>query len=182
MANDMQNHTNHLIDSAVIVPIYRDDDGDIRLVFVRRTEGGIHGGQIAFPGGKHDADDDSMLATAIREAHEETGLMPDDIGVIASLPPFETFTTGFRIYPFLARINPPERWHREEREIAEIFTAKLEYLARPETLGAEMRKFPNWPDPRRIEFYLVNGYKIWGATYRILQRLLPRLLAGEWEI
>ncbi len=172
----------HLIDAAVLVPIYRDDDGGMRLVFVRRNEGGIHGGQIAFPGGKHDAEDDSMLATAIREAWEETGLMRDDVDIIAPLPVLETFTTGYRIYPFLARITPPENWRREEREIAEIFTVRLDELARPEVQGEEFRKFPNWPEPRRIKFYLANGYKIWGATYRILRGLLPRLLAGEWPI
>lgn len=178
----MDHPKDHLIDAAVLIPIYRDDHGDVRMVFVRRTEGGIHGGQIAFPGGRHDPTDNSMLETALREAWEETGLMRDDINIIASLPPFETFTTGFRIYPFLARINPPDKWRRQEREIAEIFTVKLDDLARPEAQGEELRKFPNWPEPRRIHFYLVDGHKIWGATYRILRGLLPRLLAGEWEI
>ncbi len=178
----MKHSHDQLIDSAVLIPIYSDDDGDARLVFVRRNEGGIHGGQIAFPGGKHDPEDESMLATAIREAWEEIGLSPDGIEVIATLPVLETHTTGYRIFPFLARIVPPGQWRREEREIAEIFTVRLYDLARPEAQGEELRKFPNWPEPRRIKFYLANGYKIWGATYRILRGLLPRLLAGEWQI
>jgi 8-oxo-dGTP pyrophosphatase MutT (NUDIX family) len=178
----MRSPKNQLIDSAVLVPIYRDNNCNVRLVFVRRNEGGIHGGQIAFPGGKHDPQDESMLATAVREANEEIGLSTDGLDVIADLPVIETHSTGYRIYPFLARIVPPPEWRRDKREIAEVFTVKLDDLARPEVQGDEVRYFPRLRTSLRIFFYLVGEYKIWGATYRMLQSLIPRLVAGEWEI
>ena len=79
-----------LQDAAVLVPLFRDDQGELRLVLVRRGEGGIHGGQLAFPGGRREADDRTPLDTAIREACEETGLSRDAIEVLDRLPVIET--------------------------------------------------------------------------------------------
>ena len=41
---------------------------------------------------------------------------------------------------------------------------------------------PGWPEPREIPFYRLGPYKLWGATYKIVEPLLPRLLAGEWDV
>lgn len=171
-----------IIEAAALVPVYRGDDGEIRLVLVRRREGGIHGGQLAFPGGKRDPEDRSMLDTALREAWEEIGISRDMIEILARLPAMETLTTGFRIFPFLAGITPPSQWHRDEREIAEVIEVRLSDLTRPEAHGEEVKQLPTWPEPRRTLFYRVGAYRLWGATYRILHPLIPRLLAGEWKI
>lgn len=170
------------IEAAVLVPVYRGEDGEIRLVLVKRTQGGIHGGQLAFPGGKRDPRDQSMLATALREAWEEIGLPPKRIQILASLRVVETRTTGFLVFPFLARVLMPIEWHRNTREIAEIIPIILSDLTRPEAQGQEMRHLAAWPEPRMSAFYRFGTYKIWGATYRILHPLIPRLLSGEWAI
>src|SRR5437016_866096 len=104
-----------LIDAAVLVPVYRDHAGVVRVVLVRRAEGGPHGGEIAFPGGKLDPDDGSLRDAALREAREEIGLPPGAAHVLAELSAFETRVSGFRIHPFLARIVPPETWRPAER-------------------------------------------------------------------
>lgn len=173
---------NRIREAAALVPVYRSKDGALRLVLVRRSEGGAHGGQLAFPGGKPDPDDGSMLQTALREAWEETGISPEAVEVLAYLPPTDTRTSGFRIFPFLARITPPVRWHPDEREVAEILDIKLADLALPEAHGEEVREIPTVPEPQRIPFYRVGPYQLWGVTYRILHPLIPRLLAGEWKV
>src|SRR5438876_9401012 len=99
-----------LRDAAVVVPLYRDGAGEVRIVIIRRAERGIHGGQLAFPGGKRDPGDASALDGALRETREEIGLAPEAIEVLEQLPVFETRTTGFRIHPFLARIARPRAW------------------------------------------------------------------------
>jgi 8-oxo-dGTP pyrophosphatase MutT (NUDIX family) len=169
-------------DSAVLVPLFRDPAGAVRLVVVRRSEGGLHGGQLGFPGGKRERGDASPLATALREAQEEIGLAPAAVEVLATLPVLETFSTGLRIAPFLARIAPPAAWSPDPREIAEVLEVPLEDLARPESRGEATERFAGWREPRRIEFYRVGPHRLWGASYRILQPVLPRLLAGEWTL
>jgi 8-oxo-dGTP pyrophosphatase MutT (NUDIX family) len=172
---------NALQEAAVLVPAFRGGDGDLRVVLVRRTDGGVHGGQIAFPGGKRDAEDASLLDTALRETHEEIGLDPAAVAVLEELPVVETITTGFRIHPFLARVAPPRAWRPESREIAEVIEMKVAVLLDPATQGEEERVFPEWPEPRLVRFFRVGEHKLWGATYRILRPLLSRLMSGEWE-
>lgn len=111
--------TDTLINSAVLVPLYRDSQNRLRIILIRRSPGGIHGGQLAFPGGKHEPDDSSMLFTALRETHEEIGLAPDHVDILSKLPPVETKTTRFRIFPFLGSIIPTH-WATDKHEVSEV--------------------------------------------------------------
>ena len=169
-------------DAAVLVPVYRSGDGEVHIVMVLRSDGGVHGGQLAFPGGKRDEDDASMLETALREAREEVGLTTDRIEVLAQLPVAETRTSGYRVYPFLVRIKAPIQWQRAEREIADIIEVNLADLARAEAHDRIVDRFSTWPKPEKVSFYQVGPYRLWGLSYRIVHPLVPRLLAGEWSI
>jgi 8-oxo-dGTP pyrophosphatase MutT (NUDIX family) len=177
----MKDSTRPRIASAVLVPVYRGEDTELRLVLIRRTEGGVHGGHLAFPGGKHDPEDASLQDTALREAWEELGLDRYLVEVLTELPTVETMTTDFLIYPFLARITRPSTWNRSEREVAEVVEVKLADLARPEASGDDITQLSTWIAPQRGPFYRVGRYQVWGATYRILHPLLPHLLGGEWK-
>ncbi|MCB0214407.1 MAG: CoA pyrophosphatase [Anaerolineae bacterium] len=178
----MSNPPQPYIEAATLIPVYRGEDGAVRLVLIRRSQGGVYGGQLALPGGKRDPRDQSLQQTALRETWEEIGLAPENVDILASLPAASTFTTGFLIYPFLGRIHKLPTWQPNKREIAEIITVRLDDLARPDVHDEEIKQFPTWPAPRRVPFYWVGAYKLWGVTYRILHPLLPRLWAGEWEV
>jgi len=169
-------------EAAVLVPVYRDAAGGLRIVLVRRSETGIHGGQLAFPGGRREVRDRSLLETALREAEEEIGLAPAAVTVLAELPVVETITSNHRIAPFLAHIVPPARWRLQASEVAEVIEARVADLLDPEARGESIEHFPTWPRPRRIQFYRVGRHRLWGASYRIAEPLLARLAAGEWEV
>jgi 8-oxo-dGTP pyrophosphatase MutT (NUDIX family) len=167
---------NPRVEAAVLVPVYRRTDGDLRLVLIRRSGFGAHGGHLALPGGKHDPVDRSMLETALRETYEEIGLRSDQLEILAELPPTDTRSTNFRIHPFLARVIQPVVWRLDPREVAEILDVSLLELA-----AAEVR-LEDAPDESQAPYYRAGEYRLWGATFRLLSALVPRLLAGEWAI
>jgi len=169
-------------EAAVLAPVYRAADGRVHLVFILRTPHGVHGGQIAFPGGRREPEDADLLATALREAEEEVGLAPADVTVLGPLPVVTTATTGFSIAPFLGRLEAAATWRPQEREVAAVLEVPVDDLADPANHGEELRVFGGWPEPRPMPFYRIGPHKLWGATYRIVHPLLPRLLAGEWPI
>lgn len=169
--------------AAVLVPVYCDQDGEIRLVLVVRTDdGGLHGGQLGLPGGKPEPTDVSLLATALREAHEEVGLDPALVDVLADLDVLETHTTGWRVHPFLGRVPADTAWRPQEREIVGVLTPAVRTLVGP----AVRRTLPftslRFPEPLLIEGIDIEGHVLWGMTLRLLDDLVPRLLAGEWDV
>ena len=166
----------------MIVPVFRASGGDLCVLLVRRSEHGVHGGQIAFPGGKHQAGDESILDTALREVWEEIGVPADFIEILDTLPPTETVTTQFKVFPFLGRMLKPGVWKPAEQEIVEIFEVPVRDFASPEARGRGMQAFATWPEPREVPFFRLGPHRVWGLTYRILDDLIPRLVRSEWKI
>lgn len=168
------------VDAGVLAPVYRGADGRVRLVLVLRGPRGVHGSQIGLPGGRREPGDADLRATALREAHEEIGLSPADVELLADLPVVETVTTGFRIAPFLGRLRgPPPAWRRQEEEIAAVLEVPIDELIGP---VEEPFTFAGWPEPRAMPHYPLGEHRLWGATFRIVHPLLPRLFADEWSI
>ena len=171
-----------MIDAALVIPVYRSNDGELHIVMILRQPGGVHGGQVAFPGGKRDPEDATMLDTAIREVREELGLLIDRADILAELPVVETRTTGYRVFPYLARIGVPERWQLAEREIAEIIDVKLNDLLQPDAHAKRIEHFFAWQQPQEVLSYQVGSHRLWGLSYRILHPVIPRLRQGEWNV
>lgn len=167
--------------AAVLVPIVLRAALTV-LLTQRSHDMPSHPGQISFPGGKVEETDAGPLACALREAEEEIGLPRESVEVLAELPQLTTRTSGIGIAPFLARIQPPPRWRPDPREIAAVIEPRLDELARPEAHGETLQRFAGHPEPQRISFVRVGGERLWGASYRILKPLLPRILAGEWPL
>ena len=171
-----------MIDSAVMIPVYRSAEGELRIVMILRNPGGVHGGQIAFPGGKHDPADETMLDTALREVREELGLGVPRENILAELPMEQTRTTGYRVFPYLARILVPDQWQIAEREIAQLFEVKLSDLTRPGAHDRMIDRLPTWEKAQQVSFYQIGPHRLWGLSYRILHPIIPRLVAGEWDV
>jgi 8-oxo-dGTP pyrophosphatase MutT (NUDIX family) len=165
------------------VPLFRDDEDELRLVLVVRGALGRHGHQLSLPGGKHEPGDASLLETALRETEEEIGLAREEVEVIAVLPPINTRTTGFRVHPYLARILRAGSWRLAQGEISAVITPRVRTLADPSLRRERLVSFPSWPEPRRVPcLELEDGHLLWGPTLRLLEPLLPQLLRGAFAV
>ncbi|WP_224816555.1 CoA pyrophosphatase [Hasllibacter sp. MH4015] len=144
--------------------------GDDVILTKRASTLKHHPGQIAFPGGKLDGDETPVEA-ALREAHEEIGLDPENVSILAELPPHET-VTGYSVTPVLARIEADFDPLPEAGEVAEVFRVPLAFVMEPSNFAVEGRR---WRGMRR-EYYVVpyGPYYIWGATARMLKSLADR--------
>lgn len=165
-------------DAAVLVALFP-EQGELRAVLTRRREDlRRHAGEISFPGGRYDDTDADLLATALREAHEEIGLPPDEVEIVGALQPTPTIATGYAIYPFVGLIAAARAWELSPREVAEVLELPLASLL----AGYGRRRLVRRGIPIRTDTYVVDGKLIWGATARILADLFERigpLLAGQ---
>ena len=157
--------------AAVLVPVVDRDEPTV-LLTIRTHELANHAGQVAFPGGKIDPEDESPVAAALREAKEEIGLPPVLVEPLGYLDLYLTFT-GFRILPTVARVKPDFILALNPREVAESFEVPLSFLMTPEN---HQRKSRDWKGVTR-EYYAMpfeNRY-IWGVTAGILRNLYERV-------
>jgi 8-oxo-dGTP pyrophosphatase MutT (NUDIX family) len=167
--------------AAVLAPVYRDEDGRLRLVLIVRTDHGHHGGQLAFPGGRVDPDDETLVATALREAEEEIGLDPSLVEVIAELPAVRSGPTQFEVFAFLGRIPTAVEWRPSPAEVVEVLTPTVEELWDPALRREHLFTNARWPEGLLVDGIPVGDRVLWGMTLRLLDDLVPRLLAGEWQ-
>lgn len=86
------------------------------------------------------------------------------------------------MFPYLARIAVPDKWQIAEREIAEIVDVTLNDLMTPGGHDKMIERFPTWQKAEQVAYYRVGEHRLWGLSYRILQPIIPRLVAGEWEV
>jgi 8-oxo-dGTP pyrophosphatase MutT (NUDIX family) len=156
--------------SAVLIPLYR-KQGHYYIVLSRRTENvKDHKGQISFPGGARDASDRTLRHTAVRESREEIGLRSKDIEVIGELDDELTTTSNYIVTPFVAIIPWPYRFNKNKDEVAEIIHIPIEGLMAKDKVkeGSEILDGQKIKSP----IYNYRGKVIWGATARILKKLL----------
>jgi 8-oxo-dGTP pyrophosphatase MutT (NUDIX family) len=167
--------------AAVLAPVFRDERGELRLVLIVRTDRGHHGGQLAFPGGRVDSGDESLVATALREAEEEIGLDPSLVTVVAELPPVRSGPTNMDVHAFLGRIPSGLAWRPSPDEVVEVLTPGVRELWDPELRREHLFTNARWPEGLLVDGIPVGDRVLWGMTLRLLDDLVPRLLAGEWE-
>jgi 8-oxo-dGTP pyrophosphatase MutT (NUDIX family) len=159
--------------AAVLIPIYQVDD-ELHIVLTKRTERvEHHKGEISFPGGARDPEDTDLVATALRESHEEIGLHPKHVEVIGRVDDFITISQ-FHVTPYVGVINPlsaPYRWLPQEREVAEILEVPLPHLLDPVNLVRDRRVMA---DGRvsDMESFRWREHLVWGATARMLKNFL----------
>jgi 8-oxo-dGTP pyrophosphatase MutT (NUDIX family) len=164
----------HAIRHAVLIPLYQLGD-QLHIVLTKRTtKVRLQQGHISFPGGGREAHDPDLLATALRESHEEIGLEPDHVEVLGRVDDFSTRDGEVLIAGFIGLVDPgrsPYRWQAAEFEVAEILEVPVPHLFDPANWTVKAPRELNgrmWPN----EDLHYRGHRVFGATARALRNVL----------
>jgi 8-oxo-dGTP pyrophosphatase MutT (NUDIX family) len=161
--------------AAVLVPLL-EVEGETHVLFIKRPETmTTHQGEIAFPGGKLDpAVDADVRSAALREAHEEIGLDPVAVEIVARLGGVATAASRFTISPFVGFLDRRPEIVPNPAEVVRVLRVPLSELM-DATLYREERWDAFRPD-MSVFFFELADETVWGATARILTDLLTRLV------
>ena len=158
--------------AAVLVPVI-DYENEPKILLTRRADHlAQHSGQVAFPGGKVEAEDGGPVSAALREAQEEIGLAAEYVDIAGFLSTYET-GSGFRILPVVGFVRPGFQLEIDHNEVAETFEVPLELMINEANYS---RHEIEW-EGRMEAYYAVEyqGYNIWGATAGMLRNLSRRI-------
>ena len=159
--------------AAVLVPIVERPEG-LTVLLTKRTDHLYdHAGQISFPGGRVEPDDEDAVATALRETEEEIGVGREHIEVVGEIDTYRT-GTGFRITPIVAFVSPAYTLEIDEFEVAEVFEVPFKFVMDP---ANHERRSANFKGVER-HFYVLpyEDRYIWGATAGMLVALHARVM------
>jgi 8-oxo-dGTP pyrophosphatase MutT (NUDIX family) len=153
---------------------------DVDIVLLQRAATlRHHPGQVAFPGGGRDPEDDSMTAAALREAEEEAGIPPSTVEVLGEMDPLYIPVSKFEVTPVVGYWTQPGAVHvMDKRESYSVYRIAVADLVAPANRGTFAR-----PDLKiSTPAFDVGVLKVWGFTAGILDFALDHLgWAGEWD-
>ncbi|MCC3701314.1 CoA pyrophosphatase [Rouxiella badensis] len=157
--------------AAVLIPIVCREQPT--LLLTRRSDNlRKHAGQVAFPGGKADASDPSLIFTALREAQEEVAIPPSCVRILGQMQPVDS-SSGFQVTPVVGLIPVDVPLHPNEDEVAELFEIPLQEalnFARYHPLD-----FQRAGVRRRVYLSWYEEQFVWGMTAGIILQLAKQI-------
>lgn len=157
--------------AAVLVLLYY-KKGQLHVLLTERSHDvEYHKGEISFPGGAADKDDEDLQSTALRETFEEIGVQPQDVEIIGQLDDVVTIT-NFNVSPYVGlwRASNPPQFVPAEREVASILEVPVRGLLDGSNAEIELRRRAG--ELVLVPAYRHNGRHIWGVTATILRQFL----------
>ena len=156
--------------ASVLLPLFI-KDGQYWILFTRRTDTvEYHKGEVSFPGGTVDEDDNSLEGTAKRETFEEIGIREEDIEVLGQLDDMPTVMSRFIIHPFVGMVPFPYVFRINEREVESLIEVPLRFFldpSQPQPFSINYKR-----DVFETPAFIYKGVVIWGATERILENFV----------
>jgi len=165
------------VPAAVLVPLVEHATGLTVLLTQRAETLKDHAGQISFPGGRIEPEDEDAWHAALRETHEEIGLLPEFVEFAGYLPDHHVIT-GFRVTPVVGFVNPDYQLRIAHAEVHDVFEVPLDFILDSANHKSRRRKLGELT----IEVHDIpyGERNIWGATAGMLMTLRRMLLArGE---
>lgn len=165
------------VDAAVLIPV---TDGPVPEIILTRRASHMnsHAGEVAFPGGKRDPDDKTVVATALRESREEIGLPEHLVEVIGRLDTF-TSRVGLRVQPIVGVVPAGVAMLPNPDEIDSIFQVPLEFFLNEKPSYTHRFRFMG--QDVTVPSFNFGEYVIWGLTAFMIVDLMRRVYDHEIE-
>ena len=160
--------------AAVLVGVRRGHSPSVILT-VRSEHLRAHSGQISFPGGRAEPDEDFPVETALREAEEEIGLDPAAVEVFGYLDDYPTITK-YRVTPVVGFVAADAEVHSESDEVGEVFEVPLSFVL--DRANYSRRSLARLGRPMYYELNY-GRYRIWGATAGMLYNMQEKFARHE---
>ena len=159
--------------AAVIIPML-ESDGHWHVLLTQRSQELVeHRGQVAYPGGAREHQDENLQVTALREMYEEVGVNPRDVTVFGHLGDMPIIT-GYMVRLFVGQIPWPYDLEINYNEVESAFIVPLKWLADPDHRTIQYRSYAGREIPV-IFFDHFEGYQLWGASAEMTLALLSAL-------
>ncbi len=159
--------------SSILITLFLKNEKWHTLVIKRASDGSIHSGQIAFPGGKYEKTDKDFSYTALRETEEEIGIKAYNVHIIGKLSTMYIPVSGFKVYPFIGYLKKLPQLRPNKSEVTQIFSIPLDEFRKKENLKTD------YIDVRgckiKTPYYFIQKQIIWGATAMIISELIEFL-------
>lgn len=165
---------------AAVMVLFTDDAHNPEMIFTLRARHlSNHPGEVAFPGGMWEADDKTLLDTALRESHEEIGLSPAAVKLLGACKPRAT-RAGVRVSPFVGVIDAQIELVPNPDELDAVFRVPLSAFK----AGIQTRTdiFSHEGKSYRVPAYHHQGYEIWGFTAALTSEIITTIINATDEI
>jgi len=163
--------------AAVLILLYP-YNGSVHTVFMQRHNyDGVHGGQISFPGGKKEDTDKDIIATALREAEEETGTDSKKIRVIGTLTPLFIHVSNMIVTPVVGWTEEKPDFELQPEEVVFLINAELNRFLDQSII--KTKPFKIHGEMIDVKYFDYDGNVIWGATAMIMNELLTIIKRGK---
>ncbi len=160
---------------AAVMMLFYPKNAQTHLALILRTSyNGVHSSQIAFPGGKVEADDFDLKQTALRETHEEIGVHPNTINVVRAFTEVYIPPSNFIVHPFFGYSHDELSFELQVDEVAGIVELPLKDFLDDKIVVTNTMK-TSYAESIEVPGFQVEEHFIWGATAMMLSELKETL-------
>ena len=157
---------------AAVLALFYPDEQDVShlLLILRKTYKGVHSNQIGFPGGKVEETDTNLEFTALRETHEEVGVLPKKVTIIKTLSEIYIPPSNFEVQPFIGISAASLSFLAQESEVEEIVEVKVSDFLDDSNLFSQ-RLSTSYAENVDVPAFKLNEHVVWGATAMMLSEI-----------
>lgn len=155
--------------SSVLIPLYPDQNNQLRVILTLRTDSIRHAGQISFPGGRREGSE-TPEETALRETEEEIGVPRGQVQIACSITPLYLHRTDNQITPYVGFLGQEPELRPNPAEVKEAFTIPLQHLINGENFKKEQWDLSH--ASYHVPFWTIHKVPLWGATAMMMSELL----------